>query len=111
MTLLFAVLLAYSAMVALCMGLERHHKKVWNKQPSALLLHGLRWTGWSLLVASFWVCARGWGWAMGPVGWFGMVSLAGLGLAFSLPYRPQQAAWLALGGPLLGGVLQLFIRS
>ena len=37
-----------------------------------------------LLAASFAACVAAWGWAMGPVGWFGQLSLAGFALVLLL---------------------------
>ncbi len=54
------------------------------------------------------VSAAAWGWAMGPVGWFGLISLAGLALVFLLPYWPRFAtalAALATPGSLLAWLL------
>jgi len=93
-----SLLLAYSSMLALCQGLERHYKQVWGRVPTLLQRRVLRGGGWLLLVASLWGCAQAWGWAMGPVGWFGMLSLSGFALALLLPYAPR----LAVYAPVLG---------
>lgn len=56
------------------------------------LAHAAAWltgVGWVLLTASFAVSVQVWGWAMGPVAWFGLISLAGLGVAFLLPYSTR----------------------
>ena len=90
------VLLAYAGMVGLCQGMERHYKQVWQQLPTAAVRRGLRIAGWALLAASFAACVAAWGWAMGPVGWFGQISLAGFALILLLPYRPRLAAVLPL---------------
>ncbi|BCD84264.1 hypothetical protein PSm6_06710 [Pseudomonas solani] len=102
-TVLFAGLwLAYGGMLALCMGMERHFKQVWQRLPAPLLRRGLRVGGWLALGLSLVASVAAWGWAMGPVGWFGMLSLAGFGLVLLLPYQPRLAAWLPLASaPLL----------
>lgn len=89
--------LAYGGMLALCLGLERHFRQVWQRLPTPFLRRGLRAVGWLALLLSLATCAAGWGWAMGPVGWFGAMSLAGFGLVLLLPYRPRLAVWLPLG--------------
>lgn len=86
MALIAALLLAYSGMLGLCLGLERHYKQVWHRPPSRASRHTLRVMGWLMLVASFAVSVQVWGWAMGPVGWFGLISMAALTLALLLPY-------------------------
>lgn len=88
---------AYLGMLALCQGLERHYKQVWKTVPSTRLSRALRVAGWISLALSFWFCGQAWGWAMGPVGWFGLISMNGFGLLMLLPYRPRMAVWLPLG--------------
>lgn len=88
---------AYLGMLALCQGLERHYKQVWKTVPSTRVCRVLRMCGWGSLALSFWCCGQAWGWAMGPVGWFGLVSMSGFGLLMLLPYRPRLAVWLPLG--------------
>ena len=97
------LLLAYAGMAALCQGLERHYKQVWQRLPAPGRRRALRLLGWALLAASFAASVAAWGWAMGPVGWFGQLSLAGFALVLLLPYWPR----LALALPLLGAPLWL----
>lgn len=93
-------LFAYGGMVGLCQGMERNFKLVWNREPSPVLRHALRMTG-ALLVGSFASCVWAWGWAMGPVSWFGAISLAALVLAWLLPYQARLAVvFHAAGIPL-----------
>lgn len=102
------LLLAYGGMVGLCLGMERNFKLVWKREPSPLLRHTLRMTGAALLVGSFASCVWAWGWAMGPVGWFGSISLAALILTLLLPYRGRMAVLFPVAGIplwLLLGVL------
>lgn len=89
--------LAHGGMAALCLGLPRHFRQVWQREPTPALRRGLRAAGWGLLALALPASAAFWGWAMGPVAWFGLVSLSGLLLALLLPYRPRLAAWLPLG--------------
>lgn len=88
------LLFAYSGMLALCQGLERHYKQVWGKPCTVWQRRLLRAAGWAGLAASLGLCVVAWGWAMGPVGWFGAISLAGLLLVMLLPYLPRVAVWL-----------------
>ncbi|MBD9482122.1 DUF3325 domain-containing protein [Pseudomonas sp. PDM14] len=105
------VLLAYSGMLALCQGLERHYKQVWGKVPSLAVRRGLRAAGWLALALSFAACVASWGWAMGPVGWFGQISLAGFALVMLLPYAPRLSVWLPAAGALLWGGCWLLTYS
>ena len=93
------LLLAYAGMAALCQGLERHYKQVWQCLPPPRRRRALRLLGWALLAASFAASVAAWGWATGPVGWFGQISLAGFALVLLLPYQPRLA--LLWPGPAL----------
>ncbi len=104
MMLSTGLLLAYSGMLALCLGLDRHYRQVWQRLPGPWLRRALRLGGWLALGASLASSIAAWGWAMGPIGWFGLISLAGLGLVMLLPYRAKGAVWLALGGWMAAGV-------
>ncbi|OEC32745.1 Protein of unknown function [Pseudomonas cuatrocienegasensis] len=110
MTSFFAgLLLAYAGMAALCLGMERHFKQVWQHLPSPGQRQALRLAGWALLAGSFAACVLAWGWAMGPVGWLGQVSLGGFLLLMLLPYWPRLAVLLPVfAAPWLGlvGVIQ-----
>ncbi|ACO79842.1 hypothetical protein AvCA_36960 [Azotobacter vinelandii CA] len=99
------LLFAYSGMLGLCLGLERHYRQVWQKAPPPWLPRALRAAGWLALVLAFYACVTAWGAAMGPVGWFGMISLTGFALVLLLPFAPRLAVWLPAGGGLLWGVL------
>lgn len=97
-----ALLFAYSGMLGLCLGLERHYKQVWGKPGARGLLRLLRLSGWAALVVSFMLCVCAWGWAMGPVGWFGAISLAAVMLVMVLPYSPKSSVRIAAALPLWG---------
>lgn len=86
--------LAYCAMSALCLGIKRHYKNVWKREPLPYVCATLRVAGWLLLGVGFMACVSSWGWAMGPIGWLGQISLTGLLLVMSLPYRPKLALTL-----------------
>lgn len=99
------MLLAYTGMLGLCLGLERHYRQVWQQVPPAWLRRSLRVAGWLALALSFQACVLAWGLAMGPVGWFGLVSLTGFVLVLLLPHAPRLAVWL----PAAGGVLWVLL--
>ncbi|MFK0312538.1 DUF3325 domain-containing protein [Pseudomonas sp. NPDC090233] len=101
------VLFAYAGMLGLCQGLERHYKQVWKKACPTLLRRALRAGGWLSLAFSLLLCAQAWGWAMGPVAWFAVMSLAGLVLVMLLPYWPRVAVGLVAMLPVWG-LLQAF---
>ncbi len=98
-----SLLFAYAGMLGLCQGLERHYKQVWQRSPSPALRLSLRALGWLGLLLSLLLCAQAWGWAMGPVGWFGLLSISAFSLALLLPYAPRVAVyWPLVGLPLWG---------
>lgn len=94
---LAALLLAYNGMTLLCLGMERHYKQVWRVALTRGRQRWLRGCGWAALALSLLACGEAWNWAMGPVGWGGMLSVGGFGLLMLLPYYPRTAVW--------GGVL------
>ncbi|TKD40216.1 DUF3325 domain-containing protein [Azotobacter chroococcum] len=98
------MLLAYTGMLGLCLGLERHYRQVWQQVPPAWLRRSLRAAGWLALGLALLACVLAWGAAMGPVGWFGLVSLTGFALVLLLPLAPRLALWLPAGGGLLWAV-------
>jgi len=103
-----ALLFAYAGMVGLCQGLERHYKQVWGRTCPQLLRRVLRGAGWAGLLVSLLLCGGVWGWAMGPVAWFGGISLAAVLLVLLLPYWPRSA--VAVAGLLpVWGLAQVFV--
>ncbi|MDD2134449.1 DUF3325 domain-containing protein [Pseudomonas kurunegalensis] len=102
MWIIGGVVFAYAGMLGLCQGLERHYKQVWSRACTPALRVGLRSAGWLALLASLMMCAQAWGWAMGPVAWFGALSLAGLLLVMLLPYWPRMAVGLVAAVPVWG---------
>lgn len=105
--LMGAALLALSGMLSLCLGLERHYKQLLASQPRQATLRILRGLGWLALAASFGGCVVNWGWAMGPVGWFGLISMAGFALVMWAPYAIRSLIAAAGIGWLLLGLLTL----
>lgn len=91
----------YAAFLALSLAMERHHSQILSGKPGSGRRLMLRLLGWSLLALAHWLCSMAWGWAIGPVAWFGLLSAAALGFVFLLPYAPRLAAWLVVVGPLL----------
>ncbi len=91
-----ALSLAYAGFTCLCLSMRRHHRQVWTGDASAAKLLGFRLAGWLCLVLSLSVCIGVWGWAVGLVVWFGVLTFVGSVLVFLLPYAPRTAAILAI---------------
>ena len=104
---MFALSLAYSGCVGLCLAMQRHRRQVWTGHPIPIAQSAFRIIGWLCLASSFLFCIRAWGMATGVVGWFGVLTAAGVALAFLLPYAPRAAT--ALGGlaPIAAGLSAL----
>lgn len=87
-----AWLIALSGMASLCLGQAKHFQQLWGRPPALLLCRTLRALGWLALAGAFAASVQAWGWAMGPIGWLGLVSLAGLLVAMGLPYGAKLRA-------------------
>ncbi len=107
--MLLALMLSFSAFVALSFAMEKHQVELHGKA-AATPARRLQWRvlGWGLLTVAFALCVVDHGWAQGPVLWLGAMTLAGVVLAFGLyPYRPRWIVPLALALPVLGLVATL----
>jgi hypothetical protein len=84
---LAAPLLILLGFAALCLGMEKHYKEYFLHAPaSRLRLRGLRVLGWLGLLLSFAACVAGEGWQIGPLLWFGWLSVLGMALVFARPW-------------------------
>lgn len=95
---LLAIALAFSGLVALCLGMEKHQLEL-HGAAHAVARRRWAWRGWALVTASF-ACAIGArGWGIGPILWLVAMTLSGVLIAFGLlPYRPR---WVKPGAVLL----------
>jgi hypothetical protein len=102
--LLLSLLLAYAGMLSFCLCMERHWKQlVGTRLPASVRSLG-KPLGALLLVLALYAASGAWLGGMALVGWFGLVSLAGLALLLLLPYAPRLVLWLPVFGALLWGV-------
>ena len=108
MTLL-AYLLSYSALTALSLAMNRHHRMVRAEDLSADDAFRFRLLGWCTLAVSLLLaCSSAESWSIGTVGWLGAVSAAALLLIVLLPTVPRLAARLALAAPSIGVLILVF---
>ena len=98
--MLLSALLAYSALTALCLAMNRHHRQLWHRPPSARRALLLRLVGLCLLVCSLLASTTAAGAPRGIVAWFGLVPLAALTLVALLPFYPRAAGVIAVLAPL-----------
>lgn len=99
-----SLVLAYSGMLGLCLGMPRHWTQLCPGRPESLRRACLPLGMLSLALA---VLAAGavWPGGMALVGWFGLVSFGGLALLLLMPFAPRVALWLPVAGALLCGAL------
>src|SRR3546814_12711509 len=95
MIALFALMLALAGFAALAVAMHKHHRVLCGAPPSRARAIVLRVAGWVLLGLSLHACVVRSGWGIGPVLWFGLLTLSGLAVALSLAYR--QAARRKIG--------------
>ena len=100
MMTMLSLSLAYAGFTGLCLAMRRHHRQIRGRDASRTARSGLRFVGWLCLASSLAPCLVVWDAAVGTVAWFGVLSAAGFGLAFSLPYAPRAAAAFAVCAPV-----------
>ncbi|MDR2261759.1 MAG: DUF3325 domain-containing protein [Azoarcus sp.] len=87
---LAAPLFIFLGFAALCLGMEKHHREYFGRAPAAWpRLRWLRALGWLLLALSFAACVVDEGWQIGPLVWFGWLSVLGMALVFARPWLPR----------------------
>ncbi len=99
--LLASLLLAYTGMLGLCLGKERHWKQLINPRVPAALRGLCIPAGGLLLGIAVYASCQVWPGGMAVVGWLGLISLTGFALLILLPYTPR----LAVSLPLIGGLV------
>lgn len=107
--MLFAISLAFSGFIALCLGMEKHQMDLYGPaRASATTMQRIGRIGWALTGASFAVAVFARGWAIGPVLWLGAMTLGGIAITYGLlPYRPHWIKPVAFALPALAAVLWL----
>lgn len=90
--------LTYGAFTALSLAMDRHQRDVFGRKLPAGRTRALRLLGWAALPVSLAPCILAQGWAIGPVLWCGLLSLAAGLLVLLIPYAPRTV-------PVLGALL------
>jgi hypothetical protein len=105
--MLFAISLAFSGFIALCLGMEKHQMDLYGAtRAPARTMQRIGWAGWALIASAFVAAVLARGWAIGAVLWLGAMTLAGIVITYGLlPYRPQWVKPAAYAVPTLAGVL------
>src|SRR5687768_1117687 len=87
--------LAYAGLVALCLGMERHHVQVLRTRPSVARTRALRGLGWGVLAASYAASVAVAGPGIGTVEWIGAITAGAGALVVLLPYAARVVTWSA----------------
>jgi hypothetical protein len=98
--------LAHAGFVALCLGMDRHHRQVLGARPSPSRARALRAGGWLVLAASYAASVAEAGPSVGTVAWIGALTLGAGVIVLLLPYAPR-ALRLSAGLALVAGVAAL----
>jgi hypothetical protein len=95
----FAPLLCLFGLAALCLGMEKHYREHFARAPSSRRRHVLRVLGGFSIALSFAACVAGEGGQIGPLMWFGWLSVIGLALTFIRPWLRRGARRPDRGAP------------
>lgn len=87
--IVLAFFLSFAAWTALAFTMNRHrHDMGWARAAPVQRIM-LRSADGGLLATSLWACAGQWGWSMGTVAWFGVMTASALSLVLALAFRPR----------------------
>ncbi|MFC3226732.1 DUF3325 domain-containing protein [Marinibaculum pumilum] len=87
MTEVLALLLALLGFALLALAMHKHHRDILGRPLPPRRALGLRTAGWSLLALAFATSIAGAGWAIGPVLWFALITVAALAVAMMVTLR------------------------
>lgn len=108
--ILLALGLSFTAFTALSLAMEKHQQALHATQAAPASRRRLcSVLGWVLLPLAFGLSVADHGWALGPVLWLGVMTVAGLLLAVGLyPWKPRwilPLAWALPGAGLVAALL------
>lgn len=83
-----ALLCGFAGFAALAMAMPRHARDVFGRAPGRRTAWSLRILGMVMLCAAYAFSVFAWGPKTGPVGWFGVLTLAALAVVSILAVRP-----------------------
>lgn len=84
--------LALAGFAGLALAMDRHHRQIRHRPATRHARRLGRAVGALGLAASFAVCVHHAGWGLGPVLWFGLISVAAGTVAAGLSAASQRAA-------------------
>lgn len=83
---LTALILATAGLAAIALSMHKHHRDLFGRPPSRPRGLALAGAGWIILALSFWACIVASGWAIGPVLWIGLLTVAAIIVVLVLTY-------------------------
>jgi hypothetical protein len=86
------LLLSVLGMGFLALAMRRHHRQVFRRDPKRFVTIAFRMAGMSSLILCLLACAEAWGWPIGSVAWFGMLSVGALCIVGMLAIRSGKVA-------------------
>lgn len=105
--MLLPVLLSYGGFTALCLSMDRHHRDLLARTPTARVRRVLQLCGWSLLGLSLAAAVLATGWSLGLVEWCAALMASAMLLVWLLPYRPRLVMLMAAFGLLFSPLVAL----
>lgn len=98
--MLLLISLNFSAMMLFCLAMEKHRQQVIAKEFPQFLSRFFRPLAWLLLIITFDISGKLYGWSIGPAIFFGALTAALLPLILLLTYRAKAVPVLAIILPL-----------
>ncbi|SDS80792.1 Protein of unknown function [Halopseudomonas litoralis] len=93
--------LCISAFGSLCLGMPRHFEQALKRKPHLWASRALRWLGWLLLGLAIMPAVDALGPSVGLALWASALTIAAMGQALLLTYRPRLIVPVSLLAPLL----------
>ncbi|SEL12382.1 Protein of unknown function [Pseudoxanthomonas sp. GM95] len=87
--ILLALALAFAGFGSLALSMERHWRETFGQMRERRSPHASRLAGFSALVLALWPCVRVWGWAMGCIGYWGVLAAAAAPVLLILSFWPR----------------------
>jgi hypothetical protein len=84
-----ALALALGGFGSLALSMERHWRETLGQARERHTPRVLRLTGYAALVLALWPCLRMWGWAMGCIGYWGVLAAAAAPVLLILSFWPR----------------------
>jgi len=88
-------------MVLFCLAMEKHRQQLTDKEFPQFLSRSFRPLAWLLLIITFYISGKLYGWSIGPAAFFAALTAALLPLILLLTYRAKVVPIVAIILPLV----------